>query len=283
MKVLICVNDLLVDEPGLVFGSGLAKNLQAEITLLHVIPKRKKTGDREKGEQLLKNAARILGDCPVNMKVRRDDVVKRIIKEAERENFDLVIITVSKIGVGRQPTSSVHRSLFKSLPCCLLVVKNPKADVNRILICTGGLQMAEPLVNVGAEIARVSGADATLFHVAANIPTMYTGLTSIEETLFELLQTDTPVARHLRRGAEILAEKNVPAELKLRHGSAVYEIVREIDRENYDLVVIGASGADTMIKEWFYGNITQNIVDAVGIPVMVVNQQSAARTPKFKD
>jgi nucleotide-binding universal stress UspA family protein len=137
--------------------------------------------------------------------------------------------------------------------------------------------MTESLIQVGARVANASSSDATLFHVAANVPSMYTGLKTIEETLKELLQTDTPVARHLRRGAEILAENDVQAELKLRHGSAVYEIVREIDRQNYDMVVIGASGANTMIKEWFYGNITQDIVDAVGIPVLIVNQRQAAR------
>jgi nucleotide-binding universal stress UspA family protein len=112
---------------------------------------------------------------------------------------------------------------------------------------------------------------------------MYTGLKTIEETLHELLTTDTPVARHLRRGAEILSEHNLQAELKLRHGSAVYEIVREIDRENYDLVVVGASGANTMIKEWIFGNLTQDIVDAVGIPIMVVNQVRAATRSKFSN
>jgi len=283
MKVLICVNDLLVDEPGIVFGGKLAQDLQAEITLLHVLLKKKQPGDRDQGELLLKNASQILGDFPIITKVRRGNVVKRIIKEADRGNYDMVIITVSKIGEGRQPTSSVHRSLCRNLPCCLLVVQNPRAEINRMLICTGGLQMAESVIEVGAVIASASDSDATLFHVAANIPTMYTGLKSIEETLLELLQTDTPVARHLRRGSEILAEKNIQAELKLRHGSAVYEIVREIDFENYDLVVIGASGADTMIKEWLYGNLTQYIVDTVGIPVLVVNQLSVAQRSKFSD
>jgi len=283
MKVLICVNDLLVDEPGIVFGGKLARDLQAEITLLHVLLKKKLHGDRDQGELLLKNASQILGDFPIITKVRRGNVVKRIIKEADRGNYDMVIITVSKIGEGRQPTSSVHRSLCRNLPCCLLVVQNPRAEINRMLICTGGLQMAESVIEVGAVIASASDSAATLFHVAANIPTMYTGLKSIEETLLELLQTDTPVARHLRRGSEILAEKNIQAELKLRHGSAVYEIVREIDFENYDLVVIGASGADTMIKEWLYGNLTQYIMDAVGIPVLVVNQLSVAQRSKFSD
>lgn len=277
MKVLICINDLLVDEPGLLLGGKIARDLQAEITLFHVIPKDKETGDRDEGEQLLEKASNILGDYPVITKVRRGTVVKRILKEAERGNYDMVVISVSQIGEGRQPVSSVHRSLLRNLPCCLMVVKNPRADLKRMLICTGGLQMTESLIKVGARIANVEQADVTLFHVAANVPSMYTGLKTIEETLRELLQSDTPVARHLRKGAELLSKNNVQAELKLRHGSAVYEIVREIDREHYDMVVIGASGANTMIKEWFYGNITQDIVDAVGIPILIVNQVQAAK------
>jgi nucleotide-binding universal stress UspA family protein len=277
MKVLICINDLLVDEPGLLFGGTIARDLQAEITLFHVISKDKEIGDRDEGEQLLRKASNILGDYPVETKVRRGTVVRRILKEAERGGYDMVVISVSQIGEGRQPVSSVHRTLLRNLPCCLLVVKNPRVELKRMLICTGGLRMTESLIRVGARVANVACAEVTLFHVAANVPSMYTGLKTIEETLKELLESDTPVARHLRKGAEILAEHGVQAELKLRHGSAVYEIVREIDRENYDMVVIGASGANTMIKEWLYGNLTQEIVDAVGIPVLVVNQEQAAR------
>ncbi len=159
-----------------------------------------------------------------------------------------------------------------------MVVKNPRAELERILICTGGLKLAETVIEVGAKFAKALDADVTLFHVAANVPTMYTGLKTIEETLSELLQTDTPVSRHLHRGAEILAEHDIDAEIKLRHGSAVYEIVREVDLEDYDLVIIGASGADTRLKEWFYGNLTQEIVEAVGVPVLVVNQKPTITT-----
>jgi len=276
MKVLICVNDLLADEPGLLFGGTIARDLQAKITLFHVIPKDKEAGDRDEAEQLLKKASKILGDYPVHTKVRRGTVVKRILKEAQRGGYDMVVISVSQIGEGRHPVSSVHRSLLRNLPCCLMVVKNPRAELTRMLICTGGLQMTEALIQVGARVANAAQADVTLFHVAANVPSMYTGLKTIEETLKELLQSETPVARHLRKGAEILSKNDIKAELKLRHGSAVYEIVREIDRQNYDMVVIGASGANTVIKEWLYGNITQDIVDAVGIPILVVNQERAA-------
>jgi len=280
MKVLICVNDLIADEPGLLLGKTIARQFESEITLLHVLDKKKVEGDRDRGEKLLQQANKVLVLDPGSRKVRCDNIVKRILKEAQQGEYDLVIITVSRIGEHAQP-SSIHRALLKQLPCCLLVVKNPRSETHRMLICTGGLKMTEPLVDVGAKFAVALEADVTLFHVAANVPSMYTGLKTIEETLSELLETDTPIARHLRRGAEILAEHQVEAEIKLRHGSAVYEIVREIDLEDYDMVVVGASGADTMLKEWLYGNLTQEIVDAVGIPILVVNQKHAARA-KFK-
>jgi nucleotide-binding universal stress UspA family protein len=255
----------------------ITQQFDSEITLLHVLPKKKVDGDRDRGEELLQQANEILDIYPVNRKVRRDNVVKRIIKEAHQGDYDLVIMTVSYIGEHAQ-SPSIHRTLLKQLPCCMLVVKNPRADIRRMLLCTGGLQMAEPLIEVGGKFAVALDSDITLFHVAANVPSMYTGLKTIEETLAELLKTDTPVSRHLRRGAKILAEYDVDAEIKLRHGSAVYEIVREIDLEDYDMVVVGASGADTRFKEWFYGNLTQEIVDAVGIPILVVNQKRVMQT-----
>ena len=276
MKILICVNDLISDEPGLLLGRMIAQRFETNVTLFHVLSKKKQEGDRDRAEKLLEQANEILGKYPTTRKVRRDDVVKRILREAEEGDYDLVIITVSRLGEQPQ-TSSIHRALLKQLPCCLLVVKNPRADLDRMLICTGGLQMAEAVIQVGAKFAVALDSDVTLFHVAANVPTMYTGLKTIEETLTELLKTNTPVSRHLHRGAEILAEHNIDAELKLRHGSAVYEIVREIDLEDYDLVVVGATGADNPLKKWFYGNITQEIVEAVGVPVLVVNQKHAEK------
>jgi nucleotide-binding universal stress UspA family protein len=274
MKILICVNDLITDEPGLLQGRLIAQHFDTDITLLHILPIKKMPGDRDQAEQLLEQANQILEIYPVARKVRRGDPAKRIIKEARRGNYDLVIVTVSHIGEHPQ-ASAIHRQLLKDIPCCLLVVKNPRADVRRMLICTSGLQLAEPVIEVGARFALAFNAEVSLFHVAANVPTMYTGLKSIEETLSGLLQTDTPVSRHLHRGAEILAGYNVEAELKLRHGEAVYEIVREIDLENYDMVVIGSTGANTRLEKLLYGNLTEEIVDAVGIPTLVVNQYRA--------
>ena len=134
MKILICVNDLITDEPGLLQGRLIAQHFDADITLLHILPIKKTPGDRDRAEQLLEQANEILGIYPITRKVRRGEPAQRIVKEARRGNYDLVIVTVSHIGEHPQ-SSAIHRQLLKDIPCCLMVVKNPRAKIRRMLVC----------------------------------------------------------------------------------------------------------------------------------------------------
>lgn len=277
MKILIYIGDLVSDNPALFLGGLIARHTQSEVTLLHVTPKIKgKKIERRDGKELLDRAREKFGDLSVKTRVRRGDVAKRILAEVEENNHDMVVITASRIGNYPRHVS-INREIIPKMPCCVVIAKNPKPEINRILMLTGGLRISESMISIGARLARALGAQITLMHVTANVPSMYTGLETIEETLEELLQTDTPVAKHLRRCASVLDKYKVPSELKLKHGEPVYEIIREIDQFDYDLVVVGASGASTGLMKWFLGNITKDIIDLVGIPVMVVNQVHAKK------
>jgi nucleotide-binding universal stress UspA family protein len=280
MKMLIYVGDLVTDVPGIYLGGIIARKINPEITLLHVAPKvRDKEIERLEGEKLLAEAREKLGVLNVTTQVRRGNVAKRLLAEVKEKNHDIVVITATRIG-GYPRKISVTRDILPKIPSCVLIAKNPKAEINRILLLSGGISASDSLVDFGAKFANSLNAKVTLLHVASNVPTMYTGLETIEETLEELLQTNTPVAKHLRRCAQVLSQHNVPSELKLKHGELIYEIVREIDREDYDLVIVGASGVTTGLKKWFLGNVTKDLIDLVGIPIMVVNQ---AHAEKIKD
>ncbi len=102
---------------------------------------------------------------------------------------------------------------------------------------------------------------------------MYTGLDQIDESVEELLQTDTAYAQHLRKGVEILNEKQIQSEVKIRRGIPIEEVVRETQTVNYDLVVIGTSAVNRGIKEMLLGNLTIKIVDRVELPVLVVGSR----------
>ena len=101
-----------------------------------------------------------------------------------------------------------------------------------------------------------------------------TGLDEIEETLAELLQTDTEIAKHLRKGADFLASQNIPATLELRHGVAVEEIVIESERGDFDLLVVGASASSTGLRSWLLGNVTSKLIHQSNIPILVVQKKN---------
>jgi nucleotide-binding universal stress UspA family protein len=99
---------------------------------------------------------------------------------------------------------------------------------------------------------------------------MYTGLDEVEEHLPELLQTDTPMAQHLRHAVDVVARRNVEAELELRHGAVSDEILQESKTGHYDLIVLGASKASTHFAGWLMGDVTAQVLKASRCPVLVV-------------
>jgi nucleotide-binding universal stress UspA family protein len=173
----------------------------------------------------------------------------------------------------QQLLGSVAQKITRRIPASVLIAREIGPSLNRILICTGGIDVADPVIEAGAHLAGAAHAQATLIHVASPIPSMYTGLQNVCETLPELLQTDTPIARHLRHGAKTLDQHQVTAELKLCHGVADDEILREAHQGGYDLIIIGASGKTGRLKEWLLGNVTRQIVERAPCSVLVVKTE----------
>jgi nucleotide-binding universal stress UspA family protein len=101
---------------------------------------------------------------------------------------------------------------------------------------------------------------------------MYTGLGTIEEHLPDMLQTVTPVARHLRQSVKLFVEKGIDARLELRHGSVVDEILAEARTGGYDLIIIGASRASTNLSGWLMGDVTRQILRAAPCPVLIARK-----------
>jgi nucleotide-binding universal stress UspA family protein len=149
-----------------------------------------------------------------------------------------------------------------------MLVRHVSRKLERMLVCTGGLEISDPVVNLSAKLADQAGLKATLLTVSTAVPSMYTGMEEIEETLEELLETDTPVAQHLRHSAEQLTKSGVPAEIKIRHGDVVEAILEETLEGNYDLVVLGETEGATL-RGLLLGNVTQQIINRAPSAVLI--------------
>jgi nucleotide-binding universal stress UspA family protein len=267
MNILIYIQDNQVDEQGIEFAGMIARYTHAKATLHYTLPE---STPRVDGEAILKKVQKSLSGIQTELSLSSGDPIESILTEIIEGEFDLVIVPACHGGWLKQ-SIPLCKAMLRESPASVLIVNQPKPDVKRILVCTGGLEKSDVVIETGARLAQKTKAGVTLLHVVGSVPSMYTGLDTIEETLPELLQTDTPIARHLRHGAEILERYGVVAELGIRHGVAVEEIIREASIGDYDMIVIGTSGVSTGLKEWFMGNVTQNVVDLTEISVLVVN------------
>jgi nucleotide-binding universal stress UspA family protein len=199
--------------------------------------------------------------------------VKRILSEIHQGDYDLVIVDAN---LGAEPRhrhlSARARAIVRRSPISVLVFQPAVQKIKHVLICTGGLHLSDPVIETGAQLARAFNAEVSLLHVVGAIPSMYTGLDQIEETLPELLSTDTPIAQHLRSSAEILDQYQVPSQLILRRGIVNNEIIREVSLGEYDLIVTGPPKSSHGFIRLFLGDVVEDVIEHTAIPFLIVKQ-----------
>jgi nucleotide-binding universal stress UspA family protein len=248
----------------------LAKLHGAGVVIVHVVEE----GDEDRSDQILGAARDTMAEVPVETRKLVGVAAQQIVAEAKTGGYDLLVVGAKDRGtLAEQLPGSVVRSVLSHAPIPVLVVRGKSDDVKKILICTGAKSYAEPAVRQGVHLAQVLGASVTLLHVSMSPATMYSGLSGIDENLSELLQTETPEAKHLRWASGMVEEAGVQGELLLRHGAVAEEILREVVVEDYDLVVLGAPLQRGPLTEYLLGDVTKKVLSRAERPVLVVRHE----------
>jgi nucleotide-binding universal stress UspA family protein len=270
MKILVFIKEMPYATPAVRFGGLIARLTGGSITLL--MSTRDKS-HRDKADEELEQAAALLPDLEVETRVSRSKAIKGIWEEIESGGYDLVVMRARRaIRFRKRLAAKLGRQVAVESPISVLVVKDTEKppELRRILICSGGKEPANLVIEKGAALAQAAGASVTVLHVTNPVPSMYTGMDEIEETMSELLQTDTSIAKHLRKAAAYLAERNIDASLEFRQGDVTEEILAETKEGDYDLILIGAAGGENRLIEWFMGDVTRSLVNHASCAVLVV-------------
>jgi len=273
MKILIYMDSEKYHHPPVLMGKIIAKATGGEINVLVVVPK---GGHPENGDAVAEQVRLDLESFSPEVFIKQGNSKEIIKEELDRELYQLVIADTDRINRLKK-SIEVDPMLIKQSAISLLLTQQTKPGVNNILLCSGCKEGDYALINQASGLAEDLGATVTLLHVFPGaVPSMYTGLEQIEETVDEMLQTDTLFAKYLRRGIEILKEKDIESEVKIRRGIPIEEIVRETQVENYDLVVIGSSMVDKGLLEMLLGNLAVKIINRIELPVLVIGTRSLA-------
>ncbi|MDB6123297.1 MAG: UspA domain protein [Pedosphaera sp.] len=126
----------------------------------------------------------------------------------------------------------------------------------KILICSDGSEQADKAIRLGANVAAACQAEVTLLGIV------------------ESAGKPEAIMDALRRGQQLLEDKKIHAELIIKTGQPVDEIVKRTEEAHYDLVVIGATRKDTQGLFWVSSK-TYKIIKSVPPPVLVVMEKTS--------
>ena len=121
----------------------------------------------------------------------------------------------------------------------------------KVLICSDGSEQARNAVRFGGLIAEKCGAETTILGI--------TEKPAEEDEVFD----------GLRRAQQILKDQGVNAELTIKAGEPIEEIVKRSEATGFDLVVIGAVRKGTR-GPFLMSAKAYKIIKAVAPPVLVV-------------
>ena len=267
MRFLLYVENMPYAKPAVMMAKTIASVMQGKVDVCHIVAEK---GYITAVKEMLQNVVNDLGDVAGEQFVMEGNHVRAILDLNQRNHYDALVLPDEAPGVRIYPRTPIGKSMLHRGKLSVLVVKKAQPEIRKILICTGGLDSSLPAIRLGARLANGLDASVTLLHVMGVVPMMYTGLGAMGETIEELLQSETPIAEHLRTGIEILAEYEITAEISIRRGIVLDEILREAYLEDYDLVMMGSSRYNTRLSSWLVDNITHKVMDNAISPVFVV-------------
>jgi nucleotide-binding universal stress UspA family protein len=150
----------------------------------------------------------------------------------------------------------------------------------KILLPTDGSENSKRAAVHAIDLADVSNGDITILFVVEPFTPKYlalpiAGVTSPDDDYFEEIRNEgVQIAEHFKKDLEENQCKNKCENIHLKtlvkEGKAYIEILKTIDEENYDLVVMGSSGRHSTLERITLGSVTERVIREARVPVMVI-------------
>ena len=269
MRILICSDGTDTADRPTRLGGVVAGPCGASVTLLGIA---EQPGDEPPLRAAIDSEAALLGQCGVTPEivVREGDPVGEIIAQTTAAAYDLVIIGARiKRTTGTYWRSPRTYEVIKAIAPPVLVATGECGTVSKLLVCTGGKRYIEAAVQLTGEIALCAGASITLLHVMAEPPAIYADLVRLEEDVDALLAAGSELGQNLRTQQESLAKIGVKAEVRVRHGIVLDEVLAEAREGGHDMIVTGSSHARGALQHYIMGDLTRSIVNHATCPVLI--------------
>jgi len=270
MKILVCSDGSERACRALASAASIAHATKAETTIFGITESEQ---DEPRLLEALSEDSSVFREQNVQPEIvtKIGDPVTEIIRQTQTTVYDLVVIGAERRGAQEffLPSTKAY-AITEAIAPPVLVVPVARPVIKKILICTGGGAYIENAVRFASKLAKDLSAEITLLNVIPQPPAMHGTIFRRQEDVTALLNSNSALARNLRTEKEIIEGAGVPAVVQIRHGIVIHQILAEVERCDYDLVVSGSWPVRDAWRNYAIGNVTREIVNRTDRPVLVI-------------
>jgi nucleotide-binding universal stress UspA family protein len=147
----------------------------------------------------------------------------------------------------------------------VLFASGKRNGIERVLLCTGAGESGKADVAFGGRFARSVGAHVTLLYVDDRQAAWEQARIHVEPPW---------VLEHLREGVEALRARGVSADVEVRRGPVVEEILATAEERNHDVIVVGAHVPGSRGRSRGTPDLASQLVQRATRSVLVVHDAS---------
>jgi nucleotide-binding universal stress UspA family protein len=189
--------------------------------------------------------------------------------EISRRGYELVV-------AGSEEQAKPHHNFFdvdgnkvaRLLSTSVLLVRQPRWPVRQILLIPLFNENDDTAANWIIRLARPSEAFVTILSIFPSVPVAYRLGSQMQLGLDSILASNTTSGIWLRNFTKRLAQWNISAEICLRQGEPDWLIQQEIERKDFDVVVISAE-VGSRLTQWLFGGYVGSLLRWADRPVLI--------------
>lgn len=266
IKRILCPTDLSpLSGKAMRYALALARAHEAELIFFHCTP------DVDGEEKLKASVSEHTGASDARLIVAAaDDIGEAIMTQAQAENVELIVMRSRRRPHRAALLGSTAESVCRNAPCPVLVMHNDEDEhvsnqLKRVLVAYDFSDYSELALKYGLSIAQEHQAEVHLLHVlpsrSVNEPEIAwypVGGESAYHTAARRLQRVVPSEVHLWCDVKTAVSE----------GHAYREILHYAEKNEIDLISVGAHGAGFGMRALFGSNVDR-VLRQAPCPVLV--------------
>ena len=274
-EILVATNGYEKTWPGIEYAVWLGMSTGVPVTLIGIIEQKQRPNIDEEAhplENIFSRAVALFKEKHLryHLEILEGHAEDVIPKKAKEKDFLTVLTPLGRPPLRRLLLRRSFHQLMADIEGPIIYVPSACIPPTHILVCLGGLGYGVTAEELGLEIAAKVRSPVTLLHVVPPIGLDYPESRAVRENLDRLTDTDTLLGNTLRMALEEARNKQLKADLKIRQGNVIEEILAELKEGDYDLVCMGSLYSAHGLRQIYAPNVTAEVAEVIGCPVLTV-------------